>query len=101
MTHAKGFQSHMDQHETIGELVKNVIAVIVAALAGWLGRGLTTVSRKEFDALVTELALTKAQSVSNGTEMATLKVSLGALERRIDEGFMVIREDIHRGKEHG
>lgn len=96
MTYAKGFQSHMDQQETLGEVVKFVIGAVCAAIAGWLYGLINKVSKADFDKLSNEVAVIKAQAVINGTEMATLRVTLVALERRIDEGFRMLREDMHR-----
>lgn len=104
MTHAKGIQPHiMDQHETIGEVVKNVIAVIIAALAGWFGSNLTKVSRKEFDKLSDKFtALESHSSTNNATinaELTAIKVTLVAMQRQMDESFRLIREDLHRQRE--
>jgi hypothetical protein len=103
MTNAKGFQSHMDQHETVGEVVKSFIAVVVAALMGWFGSSLTKVSRKDFDKLADEFAALKTQYSTNAAasnaELTAIKVTLVAMQRQMDESFRLVREDLHRNRE--
>jgi len=104
MTHAKGIQPHiMDQHETIGEVIKSGIAVVVAALAGWFGSSLTKVSRKEFDKLADKLAALETQYSTNtatsNAELTAIKVTLVGMQRQMDESFRFIREDLHHQRE--
>ena len=101
ITHKKG--RIMDQQETIGEVVKNVIALIVAAIAGWFGSSLTKVSRKEFDKLSEDFTMFKSQYSTNvatsTAELTAIKVTLVAMQRQMDESFRLVREDLHRQRE--
>lgn len=101
ISHTKG--RIMDHQETIGEVVKNVLGLAVAALAGWFGSNLTKVSRKEFDKVVEKLAAleqhSNTASATSNTELTAIKITLASMQRQMDESFRLLREDIHRGRE--